>query len=371
MIDKKKVGTRIAAIRSRLGYSQAKFAEYLGVSTQAVSKWETGLSLPDIEVLLSISWMAKTSINAILDESEFIDCAAGLDRGLTRINNLFVCQECMEPLTDIGKNGKSSFECRSGHRYEVIDGVMFFHTREIPGELWSLWLKNYEQYLENQRNPGLPRYSEGEVFYKEVMWRAIEDIRPKTIVDFACGMGYGIKYVIERIRWPITIIMADLSHRILKYDRMFFTEEWHNPYVDMVYLACDCANIPLRENSVDMVFSNAGFESMQVRMIDGFHEAHRILKPGGHTVFTVNVVDDYECENTKRWLKLYSSLEEEFLMENVRDIRQWIECCESTGYRQNKATKIYGEMLAPDGDAFPFENNLIRWMAQYVMVSQK
>ena len=50
MIDKNAAGKRIAEIRRELGYSQAVFAERLGVSTQAVSKWETGLALPDIGV---------------------------------------------------------------------------------------------------------------------------------------------------------------------------------------------------------------------------------------------------------------------------------------------------------------------------------
>ena len=45
MIDKTLAGSRIAMLRKELGYSQAVFAEKLGVSAQAVSKWETGLAL--------------------------------------------------------------------------------------------------------------------------------------------------------------------------------------------------------------------------------------------------------------------------------------------------------------------------------------
>lgn len=44
MIDKCTAGKRIGSLRKGLGYSQAKFAEILGVSSQAVSKWETGVS---------------------------------------------------------------------------------------------------------------------------------------------------------------------------------------------------------------------------------------------------------------------------------------------------------------------------------------
>jgi transcriptional regulator with XRE-family HTH domain len=42
MIDTKNVGERIAALRKERGLTGEKFAELLGVSPQAVSKWETG-----------------------------------------------------------------------------------------------------------------------------------------------------------------------------------------------------------------------------------------------------------------------------------------------------------------------------------------
>jgi len=67
MIDKIDVGKRISAFRKKLGYSQSMFAEKLNVSSQAVSKWETGLTLPDIDVLLNISWICKVSINTVLE----------------------------------------------------------------------------------------------------------------------------------------------------------------------------------------------------------------------------------------------------------------------------------------------------------------
>lgn len=372
MINKQEVGSRIAAIRNKLGFTQLVFSEYLGVSTQAVSKWETGLSLPDIEIMQKISWMAKCSINGILDGNEFIDTMPGIDRGIMRMQDSMNCPRCGNKLKLSGLNtGKPSFICENRHEFEVVDGVLFFNTREINGELWSLWFKNYEDYLKEQYYSELERYAEGELYYKEAMWREIDRIRPGTIVDFACGTGSGIKYIIERIRWPVTIILADLSHRVLKYDRTFFSEDCRNPYVDMVYLACDCSHVPMADKSVDMVFSNAGFESMQRKIMEGFHEAYRILKPSGHTVFTVNVVDDYKSENTSKWLKLFSNLEEDFIMNNVRDIRQWEETCQSTGYKQSKSTKIYGEMPAPEGDVFPFENNILRWMAQHIIISTK
>ena len=42
------IGKKIKALRLAKDIKQEKLAEYLGVSFQAVSKWETGASVPDI-----------------------------------------------------------------------------------------------------------------------------------------------------------------------------------------------------------------------------------------------------------------------------------------------------------------------------------
>ena len=44
------LGERIAYYRGVLGLSQGELAEKLGVSRQAVSKWETDAGLPDLAI---------------------------------------------------------------------------------------------------------------------------------------------------------------------------------------------------------------------------------------------------------------------------------------------------------------------------------
>ena len=43
------IGQRIAQERKRLGLSQEALGEALGVSRQAISKWEADASLPEID----------------------------------------------------------------------------------------------------------------------------------------------------------------------------------------------------------------------------------------------------------------------------------------------------------------------------------
>ena len=49
------MGKRIAGNRRRLGLTQEQLAEKLGVTAQAVSKWENDQSCPDISMLPSLA----------------------------------------------------------------------------------------------------------------------------------------------------------------------------------------------------------------------------------------------------------------------------------------------------------------------------
>ena len=48
-------GDRISFLRKLKGLTQAQLAEKLGISAQAVSKWESGLSCPDIMMLVPLA----------------------------------------------------------------------------------------------------------------------------------------------------------------------------------------------------------------------------------------------------------------------------------------------------------------------------
>ena len=46
---------KLKSIRKQVGMSQELLAEKIGVSRQAVTKWETGAGIPDIDNMVSIS----------------------------------------------------------------------------------------------------------------------------------------------------------------------------------------------------------------------------------------------------------------------------------------------------------------------------
>ena len=61
----------IRAYRKQNALTQGEFARMLNVTAQAVSKWESGKSLPDISVLLAVSEMTGCSIEKLFSEEIF------------------------------------------------------------------------------------------------------------------------------------------------------------------------------------------------------------------------------------------------------------------------------------------------------------
>lgn len=464
MIDCVKTGKRISHLRRKHGLSQSALAELLGVTTQAVSKWECAKALPDLDLLLKLSGLFDISINSLLEsdkglpetkttngartvieslnlvdgdqalikyvapyftESELVELAQAMlqdklngsltisasafgknadiklpmnklstgvlnelsaeiaevlsvatvpiDLGLRRLLNLMWCPICKASVTLVfDENANNGLKCSSGHHFLIVNGVADFGTREIKGELWSQSLKNYDQYLVlHDKSMVNPNYFRGERI-DEVMWHEIEKCKPRTILDIASGAGTGVEMFLPYINWPCTLVLTDISHRILKYDRSWFRDNCSNPYVRLAYVACDCASLPFADESFDMVTSLSGFESMQKKERDGFCEAFRVLKHSGAAIYSRALIAGNE--NSERWIRLLSE-DTDFIDLGFNNmmltLSDWFRVCHDVGYVHTDAIQIYGELPAPKTEQFPFENEIMQWMEEYICVSGK
>ena len=79
MLDNKKIAAFIAGKRKSQGLTQQQVADALHVSFQAVSKWESGMSYPTIELLFALSRLLGTTTDEILNAQDSDD--AGLTYG--------------------------------------------------------------------------------------------------------------------------------------------------------------------------------------------------------------------------------------------------------------------------------------------------
>ena len=60
---------KLKEIRKNEGLSQEQLAEKIGVSRQAITKWETGKGLPDVENMVIIAEIFKTTLDELLRDS--------------------------------------------------------------------------------------------------------------------------------------------------------------------------------------------------------------------------------------------------------------------------------------------------------------
>ncbi len=65
-LTKLTLGRRIQALRKEAAFTQETLAEKMGITAQAVSKWENDLSCPDIMTLPSLARVLHTTVDALL-----------------------------------------------------------------------------------------------------------------------------------------------------------------------------------------------------------------------------------------------------------------------------------------------------------------
>lgn len=65
------IGKKIRTLRRQKNISQEVLAQYLGVSFQAVSKWESGSTMPDISLIPSIASFFEVSIDELFDFNHY------------------------------------------------------------------------------------------------------------------------------------------------------------------------------------------------------------------------------------------------------------------------------------------------------------
>ena len=66
-MDQKKIGSFLKELRKEKGITQEEFAEKLNISGRTVSRWETGVNMPDISLLVEIAEFFDVSIPEIIN----------------------------------------------------------------------------------------------------------------------------------------------------------------------------------------------------------------------------------------------------------------------------------------------------------------
>lgn len=70
-MNMQKMGKYIVKLRKGKGWTQQQLAEQLGVTPQAVSKWECGEAVPDIDILDKVAMIFSVTIDSIIKAQAF------------------------------------------------------------------------------------------------------------------------------------------------------------------------------------------------------------------------------------------------------------------------------------------------------------
>lgn len=268
MVDKIKVGKRIIALRKEHGYSQSGFADKLSVTPQAVSKWETGLALPDIEILLIMSMLFKITINEILE----------------------------------GKN----ILYKIAHRPFKMSDIAYFVPEEEK-EANIHWAKNIIDQNWVKRN------WEWRKEEKEASRHIGEKIvgHGGLVLEIGAGPGGGYMPAVLFEKFDANIIISDLSPTVVREWKKLFEKEFNPPNV--YYAALDNCDIPFEDNSIDVISSGGGFGNTEGDKFKCLTEIYRVLKPGGLYVSGEGYV-------TQETLKSFPESVQKILLEKRPDI---------------------------------------------------
>lgn len=92
-------GITIKALREKKGFTQTELADILGVSSKAVSKWETAKGLPDISLLQPLANALSVSVMELMTGTPVIN--KNTSSNLLR-SKFYICPVCNNVIRAIG-----------------------------------------------------------------------------------------------------------------------------------------------------------------------------------------------------------------------------------------------------------------------------
>ena len=134
-MDAMKIGGYIRHLRKAAGLTQNELAERLGVSFQAVSKWENGVALPDTGLILDLCEILNTTADKLLNGGAILMNT----RKLMRVEDVVIGFEHIE---DIGRCFGEHCDFFTGmvegiDRKMNIDLLAYMGRRETLEVLWA------------------------------------------------------------------------------------------------------------------------------------------------------------------------------------------------------------------------------------------
>jgi transcriptional regulator with XRE-family HTH domain len=131
------IANRLVELRKKSGYSQEELAEKIGISRQAVSKWERAESSPDTDNLIALSRLYGVSLDALLYTEERIETVD--ERVTDELDS-----QIKTALSELIENEISEIKDKKsgGHEvvYPIIATIIFFIIGWTTNQWKYAWL---------------------------------------------------------------------------------------------------------------------------------------------------------------------------------------------------------------------------------------
>ena len=129
-----KISENLRTLRMRERYSMEDVAEIIGVSRQAVAKWESGETLPDIEKCVKLSKLYKVTLDNLVTED-----AANFETDEENGKYFFGVAKVTDGKIEIPENAKKVFEFDEGDALALLgdmrkQGMALVKCSIFPGK---------------------------------------------------------------------------------------------------------------------------------------------------------------------------------------------------------------------------------------------
>lgn len=247
MVNKIHFGKRMSALRRKAGLSQTDLAEKIGVTSQAVSKWECGNAVPDIDTLLELSHLYKVTINEMLEDVDLLYELTGKETGCSGIAYFVPEQER---------------DCSIEWANEMQSGK---------------WIeRNWKSSRENA-------YMDRDRIGKQIA--SCDGI----ILELGAGPGGGFMPYILKENPDAAIIISDLSPTVVREWKSFLDKALDSP--NLYYAVFNFCHMPFKDNSIDVISDGGGIGNCEEgTKAEALKEAFRVLKPGGKLITATGFV---------------------------------------------------------------------------------
>ncbi|QWU45365.1 methyltransferase domain-containing protein [Bacillus sp. NP247] len=235
----------------------------------------------EIQILEERRDKLKEVLNGLSITNETPNSIIGIDLSVLQ---LLTCSKCSEKL--ILQNGiinnnqiiEGNLTCNCGEEYVIISGIItagklfkVYERTSLEDSISDYIHETDTAYLENMNR-------EGEWAKKKLLQL---DLNNKILLDIGSGLGFFLRNIYEELPEDCLFIAVDRDLNKLLFLKDVL--ERRNPKRNILFICTDFLNIPIKNQSVDIVIDQSGTSNYSFEHENFLlHELNSLLKPNCH-----------------------------------------------------------------------------------------